>query len=57
MCRIYVRISYDCITTSNVLVMFVVLELDKYIEAKSAEGVQKVCECAVPYRIIDNFCR
>lgn len=57
MCKIYVRISYGCITTSNVLLMLVVLELDKYIEAKTAEGVQKVCECAVPYRMIDKFCR
>ena len=45
------------LTTSNVLLMLVVLELDKYIEAKSAEGVQKVGECAVPYRMIDKFCR
>ena len=57
MCKIYVRISYDRIATSNVLLMLVVLELDKYIEAKSAEGVQKVCESAVPYRMIDKFCR
>ena len=57
MCKIYVRISYDRNTTSNVLLLLVVLELDKYIEAKSAEGVQKVCESAVPYRMIDKFCR